>query len=150
MSRLQKVHVASAGTCAVIGGALLGTVGYFLVGPPWLVAGVVVGVAVGALLGHRFAEAADSRGDLGHFQQIYRQTEYYVDGMTWDDYAPAYRLALDGYERRARDPDMAGAELEARWASARGSSRLSWQQAYPAIQHAWRELAECERSPRAA
>lgn len=146
MARLQKVHVLGAGACALAGGVLLGGLGYLPFGPPGLVAGVVAGVALGALLGHRLSESADPRGDLGHFEQIYRRAEYYVEGMTWDDYAPAYGLALDAYARRQRDPELVAAELEADWRSLRGRSRLEWAQAYPAIQHAWRQLSERERA----
>lgn len=146
MSRLQKVHVVGAGIGAVAAAVALGGVGYLPFGVPGLVVGVVIGAAIGAIVGHRTSEAVDPRGDLGHFQQVYRTTEYYADGMGWDDYAPAYQLGLDTFERRRRDPDLTGAELEARWPAVRGASRLEFAQAYPAIQHVWRQLGDRERA----
>ncbi|QCO66704.1 hypothetical protein E5843_00835 [Luteimonas yindakuii] len=148
MSRLQKVHVAGAGIGAIAAGFVMGGIGYLPFGVPGLVVGVVIGAAIGAIVGHRSIEAIDPRGDLGHFQQVYRTTGYYADGMAWDDYAPAYQLGLDTFERRQRDPDLTGAELEARWPAVRGGSRLEFAQAYPAVQHVWRELGQRERALR--
>ncbi len=146
MSRLQKVHVVGAGIGAIAAGFVMGGIGYLPFGVPGLVVGVVIGAAIGAIVGHRSMELADPRGDLGHFQQVYRNSNYYADGMGWEDYAPAYQLGLDSFERRQRDPDLTGAELEARWPAVRGTSRLEFAQAYPAIQHVWRELGQRERA----
>lgn len=143
MSTLKKDHVFSAGGGALAGGAVAGTVGWLLAGVPGFAAGAVAGTVLGAVLGHRAAEAADKRGDLGHFQQIYSTMPYFVSGMTWDDYAPAYRLGLDSYVTRGATPiAQARDALETEWARARGASRLTWAQAEPAVAHAWEELGK--------
>jgi hypothetical protein len=141
MSTLQKDHVVGAGGSALAGGAIGGAVGGLLAGVPGFAIGGVAGTALGAVIGHKTAEARDKRGDLGHFQQIYQAMPYHVDGMTWDDYAPAYRLGLDSYVTRGATPiAQAGEALEAEWARVRDGSRLSWPQAEQAVVHAWSEL----------
>ncbi|NZA26188.1 hypothetical protein H0E84_07295 [Luteimonas sp. SJ-92] len=141
MSILQKDHVLGAGGSAVLGGAVVGGLGFAVGGPPGLVIGVVAGTAAGALIGHRASEAADHRGNIGHFEQIYRQTRYYVADMEWRDYEPAYRLGLDSYRTHGGQPlEDVEAALGARWLNQRGESRLNWEQARDAVAHVWREM----------
>ena len=123
MSTLKKDHILGAGGGAVAGGA--------------------AGAAIGAVLGDRAAESADGRQDLGHFQQLYHTMPYFVDGMEWQDYAPAYRYGLETYRIHGGRPFAeVEAELESGWGRARDTSRLTWAQARSATAHAWRELDE--------
>jgi hypothetical protein len=141
MSTLQKDHVFGAGGSALAGGAVGGAVGGLLAGVPGFALGAAAGGALGAVVGHKAAEARDKRGDLGHFQQIYQAMPYYIDGMAWTDYAPAYRLGLDSYTTRGATPiDQARDALVEEWTRVRGISRLSWPQAEPAVAHVWDEL----------
>lgn len=141
MSTLKKDHVFGAGGSALAGGAIGGAAGGLFAGVPGFAVGAVAGTALGAVFGHKAAEAADRRGDLGHFQQIHQTMPYYIDGMTWDDYAPAYRLGLDSYATRGATPiAQARDALETEWARVGSASRLSWPQAEPAIAHVWSEL----------
>lgn len=143
MSLLQKDHILGTGSATLGGGVIGAVIGGFAGGVPGLTLGAVAGGALGAVVGHRLSEAVDPRGDLGHFEQIYRTMPYYVDDMTWDDYAPAYRYGLDTYATRGGQPLEAAASMLAQdWSRARGVSRLSWEQAQPAVAHAWRELDE--------
>lgn len=146
MSLLQKEHILGAGGCALLGGAAAGGIGFLAGGPPGLVVGVVIGTVAGALFGHRTAESVDSRGDLGHFEQIHTHTRYYVEDFKWRDYEPAYRLGLDSFRSQGgqRFADIEPA-LGARWLKVRGDSRLSWDQARPAVEHVWREMDKTVR-----
>ena len=147
MSTLKKDHILGAGAAAVAGGATGAAVGAVVGGPAGLAVGAVAGGALGAVLGDRAAEAMDKRGDLGHFEQIYRDMPYYVDGMTWEDYAPAYRYGLETWRTHgARAFADAEPELDAGWGRARDASRLGWAQARGAVEHAWRELAQTLQS----
>jgi hypothetical protein len=143
MSTLKKDHILSTGAAATVAGATGAAIGAAVAGPAGLAVGAVAAGALGAVLGERAAEARDKRGDLGHFEQIYRDMPYYIDGMGWDDYAPAYRLGLETW-RTQGGQDFSAAEpvLEADWSRARDASRLTWLQARSAVQHAWRELAQ--------
>ena len=141
MSTLKKDHILGAGAAAVAGGAAGAALGAVVAGPPGLAIGAVAGGALGAVIGDRAAEAADKRDDLGHFQQIHREMPYFIDGMAWDDYAPAYRYGLETYRiHGARVFAEAEAELEQGWGRARDASRLTWLQARSAVEHAWRSL----------
>jgi hypothetical protein len=143
MSTLQKVHILGTGSATLGGGVVGAVIGAIAGGVPGLTLGAVAGGALGAIAGQRLSEAIDPRGDLGHFQQVYRTTPYYVDGMTWDDYAPAYRYGLDTYTTHGGQPlEQAAAALAQDWPRMRGASRLSWDQAQAAVAHAWRELDE--------
>lgn len=135
MGNLKKDHVLGAGTSAVAGGAVGALVGGLVGGPAGAALGAVAGTAAAAVAGHKTAEALDPRGDLGHFEQIHRTMPYYISGMEWSDYAPAYRLALDNH---AASPDLAS--LEATWARDPQGSRLVWSEVVPVIEHTWREL----------
>lgn len=143
MSTLKKDHILGAGSAAVAGGATGAVIGAVVAGPAGLAVGAVAGGALGAVLGNRAAEAADTRLDLGHFQQIHREMPYFIDGMKWDDYAPAYRYGLETYRTRGAQPFVeAEPELEQGWGRARDVSRLTWLQARSAVEHTWRSLDE--------
>lgn len=147
MGTLKKDHVVEAGTAAVAAGATGAAIGAAVAGPVGLALGAAAGGALGAVFGDRAAEARDTRGDLGHFEQIFRGMPYYVEGMAWDDYAPAYRHGLATWRTHgALGFDAAQADLEAGWAAARGDSRLEWAQARGAVEHAWRELAHHDQA----
>lgn len=142
MSLLKKDHILGAGTAAVAGGAAGAAIGAVVAGPAGLALGAAAGTALGAVVGNKAAETTDTRRDLGHFQQIFRTMPYYLDGHDWHDYAPAYRYGLDTYGRYGDQPLTAvESQLQGDWeAAARFGSRLSWVQARPAIEHAWRSL----------
>jgi hypothetical protein len=148
MSTLKKDHILGAGASAVTGGAAGAVVGALVAGVPGMAIGAAAGTAIGAIAGQRASEAVDGRGDLGHFQQIFHTMPYYVSGMTWDDYAPAYRYGLEMHARHAPQPFAESeATLEPGWADARGASRLVWSEAREAAAHAWRSLDEVETRP---
>ncbi|TWH99726.1 hypothetical protein IP90_03034 [Luteimonas cucumeris] len=141
MSTLHKDHILSTGGATLGGGVVGAVIGAVVGGTPGLTLGAVAGGALGAIAGEHLSEAADTRGDLGHFQQVFHTMEYYVDGMTWDDYKPAYRYGLDTYATRGGQPfAQASAQLAQDWPRVRGESRLEWPQAQAAVAHAWREL----------
>ena len=154
MSILKKDHIVGTGGGALAGGVTGAAIGAAVAGPPGMAVGGVIGVALGATAGDRIAEGRDRRENLGHFQQIYQSMPYYRAGHDWHDYAPAYRYGLETYEEHGHQP-FADAEssLQGAWeANARFGSRLTWLEARPAIEHAWRSLDEAlglsEHEPR--
>ena len=136
---LKKDHILGSGSAALAAGAAGAAIGGMLGGPAGVAVGAAAGGALGAVAGHRASEARDPTGALGHFQQIYWKMPYYVDGHDWHDYAPAYRYGLDTWDRhQGRTLAEVESELQGGWESAqRFGSRLQWQQARPAIEHAW-------------
>jgi hypothetical protein len=144
MSTLKKNHVLGAGSAALAGGAAGAAIGAVVAGPAGLAVGAAAGGALGAVYGNRASEAADPRDDLGHFQQIFKTMPYYVSGHAWHDYAPAYRYGLDTWPaHRGQSLDAVESQLQGGWESAaRFGSQLQWQQARPAVAHAWQSLQE--------
>ncbi len=151
MSDIKKDHVLPAAGGAVAGGAAGAAIGAVVGGPVGLVVGAVAGGAAGAVFGDRAAQAAAEREELGHFEQIHREMPYYIDGMSWDDYRPAYGYGLETFRTHGgRAFAEAEADLEAGWGRARDASRLAWPQARGAVEHAWRELSTALRTRGAA
>lgn len=72
------------------------------------------------------------------FMAVYRDATYFSSGREWTDYAPAYGLGRDLYERHplARFEDL-DAGLESNWEAVRATSRLAWVEARGAVEHAW-------------
>lgn len=142
MSTLKKDHILGAGGTGLLGGAIGGAIGWFSAGPLGMGLCAAAGGALGAVLGNRAAEAADQREDLGHFQQIFKSMPYYVHGLDWHDYAPAYRYGLETHARhRGQALEQVESQLQGGWeAAAHFGSRLQWTQARPAVAHAWASL----------
>jgi hypothetical protein len=144
MSILRKDHIVGAGSAGLAAGAAGAAIGAAVAGPPGMAVGGIVGVALGATAGDRIAEARDRRENLGHFQQIFQSMPYYTAGHDWHDYEPAYRFGLDSYSSHgAQQFAQVQSTLEGQWeANARYGSRLTWIEARPAVEHAWRSMDE--------
>jgi hypothetical protein len=149
MGNLKKDHILGAGSAALAGGAAGAAIGGMISGPAGIAVGAAAGGALGAVAGNRASEKADPRADLGHFQQMFRTMPYYVSGLDWHDYAPVYRYGIETWNANRGIPfDRMESQLQGGWeAAARFGSRLQWQQARPAIEHAWQSLAEAEADP---
>lgn len=84
--------------------------------------------------------AAISSADDAYWQAQYRDEPYYSSSRSYDDYAPAYRLA---HQRRARSGgsyDASEGDLASEWERAKGVSRLTWLEARQATRAAWNRL----------
>ena len=73
-----------------------------------------------------------------HWRTAYGTRDYVIAGMEYDDYEPAYRL---GVEMADRHGNKKFAEVEPaladEWLAVQGRSRLSWQQARPAVKEGY-------------
>jgi hypothetical protein len=149
MGNLKKDHILGAGSAALAGGAAGAAIGGMLAGPAGIAVGAAAGGALGAVVGNRASEKADPREDLGHFQQIFHTMPYYVSGLDWHDYAPAYRYGIETWKaNRGCALAQVESQLQGGWeAAARFGSQLDWQQARPAIEHAWQSLSDAELRP---
>ena len=146
MGHLNKDHVLGAGSAALAVGAAGAAIGGLVAGPAGVAVGAAAGGALGAVAGHKTAEKIDTREDLGHFQQIFHTMPYYVDGMDWHDYAPAYRYGIQSWRaNRGQAIEALETQLHGGWEqAARFGSRLEWREARPAVAHAWQSLSEHE------
>ena len=95
----------------------------------------------GGLAGKAVAEHYDPTIEDVYWRENFERQPYYQKGMTYDDYAPAYRL---GWESRGRYTgakfDDIDADLARDYDNSRGKSRLSWDHAKHATRDAWHRV----------
>ncbi len=74
--------------------------------------------------------------DSDFWRDRFPSEPYTVDTDRFEDYEPAYRL---GYELRSNigDFDLHEPDIQERWDSVKGNSRLSWEVARDAVRSAW-------------
>ncbi|HEX2253567.1 MAG TPA: hypothetical protein VHQ65_09905 [Thermoanaerobaculia bacterium] len=107
--------------------------------------GALVGGAVGAVAGgaagHGVAERIDPTVEDSYWRDTWRHRDYTKsERFSYDeDYRPAYRYGWESRARHAGRPwdDKLETELSSGWDSARGTSRLTWDDARPATRDAW-------------
>lgn len=132
-------HPVGTGLGAAAGGVAAGAAaGTMAAGPVGTVVGAAVGAVVGGLAGKAVAEKLDPTVVDTHWRGRYDQEPYFQTGLTYDDYAPAYRL---GAQARRSRPDARFEDVEAALAgeypALRGESRLAWEKARPAVRASW-------------
>ena len=131
-------HPVGTGLGAAAGGAAAGAAAGTVAGPVGTVVGAAIGAVAGGLVGKAAGEAVDPTIEDAFWSRQYQQEPYYEDGLSYADYAPAYRT---GYEARSRfsDRDFAEVEgdLEATYERSKGPSRLDWPRAKLATRAAW-------------
>lgn len=79
------------------------------------------------------------------WQRTYWQERYYEEELDYEDYAPAYCVGYAGCAQYGGDFIDAERCLWANWERIKGDSRLSPQQALPAIRAAWDRLVRLRR-----
>lgn len=79
------------------------------------------------------------------WQRNYWQERYYQDDFEYEDYAPAYCVGYAGCAQYGGEFKDAERCLRANWERIKGDSRLSPQQALPAIRAAWDRLVRLRR-----
>jgi hypothetical protein len=76
--------------------------------------------------------------DAGYWNQQFTREPYFLEGDSYDDFDPAYRL---GYNARRQHPELGFDRLETQlqreWAASKGLSRLDWSRARHAALRAW-------------
>ena len=131
-------HPVGTGLGAIAGGAATGAAVGTVAGPVGTLIGTAAGAIVGGLAGKGVAEHFDPTAEEAYWSKQYEREPYYEKGLTYDDYAPAYRL---GYESRARYAgrtfDSVDADLARDYESRRGKSKLEWSRAKQASRAAW-------------
>ncbi|MDB5800146.1 MAG: hypothetical protein JWL63_1085 [Rhodocyclales bacterium] len=131
-------HVVGAGLGAAAGGIAAGAAIGTVAGPVGTAVGAAVGAVLGGLGGKAVAENFDPTIVDDHWRDRYDAEPYYADGMSYDDYSPAYQL---GAQTRLESPESSFDELEddiaAQYDEVRGESRLEWEQARHAARASW-------------
>jgi ElaB/YqjD/DUF883 family membrane-anchored ribosome-binding protein len=81
--------------------------------------------------------AAIPSADDAYWRTKYRDEPYYSSSRSYDDYAPAYRLAHHRRLQSGGSYDASEGQLARDWESAKGVSRLTWLEARQATRAAW-------------
>ena len=134
-------HPVGTGLGAAAGGAVAGAAAGAVGGPIGAVVGGAVGAVVGGLAGKGVAEGINPTNEDAYWKDNYSTEPYYVEGRTYDDYAPAYRTGYEGRTRYAgRSYSEIEGDLERDYAANRGNGRLEWQDARDATRAAWHRV----------
>jgi uncharacterized protein (TIGR02284 family) len=137
ISKEPGSHPVGTGLGAAAGGAAAGAAAGLVGGPVGAVAGAVIGAVAGGLGGKAAAEAVNPTAEEAHWRENYQREPYYQSGRSFDDYGPAYRLGVNGYNESDGNFDESESRLETNWESSRGGSSLSWPEASAASRAAW-------------
>jgi hypothetical protein len=132
-------HPIGVGVGAAAGGIAAGAAaGTVAAGPVGTVVGAAVGAIVGGLGGKAVAEHFDPTVEETYWRGNFENEPYYREGMTYDDYAPAYRLGGEASEQYGDVPfEHIEGDLAENYRSSRGESRLEWDHAKDATRAAW-------------
>ena len=135
-------HPIGTGIGAAAGGIAAGAAaGTLAAGPVGTVVGAAIGAIAGGLGGKAIAEHYDPTIEEGHWKGNYESEPYYQSGMTFDDYAPAYRLGGESSSRSAGQSfDDVEEDLAGQYDDLRGDSRLEWDDAKHATRAAWNRV----------
>jgi len=138
-----------AGTAGAIGGAVAGTVVGIAAGPLGSLVGAVGGAVLGGALGASSGSGPmiDLVAEEAWWREHHVERPGLAEGMTYEDYEPAYRYGIQRYVHSggAREWQDVETEMASGWDEAKGTSRLTWDQARSAVHDAWDRL----RQPRA-
>lgn len=131
-------HPVGTGLGAAAGGMAAGAAAGAVAGPVGAVAGAAIGAVVGGLAGKAAGEAVDPTVEDAFWSRQYAHEPYYENGLTYSDYAPAYRT---GYEARSRYAGRRFNEVEGdlrtSYERSKSSSKLGWDKARLATRAAW-------------
>lgn len=139
---------APVATGGAVAGAVAGALGGVAAGPlgsaVGAAAGALAGAAAGAATGH--GAEIDTREYEAYWREHFAQRPYVRAGARYEDYQDAYRFGIREYARtdHPRTWDEMADTLGLRWDATRGDSRLSWEEAEPAVRDAWERMRDPE------
>ncbi len=136
-------HPVGTGLGAVAGGAAAGAAVASVAGPVGTVIGAAAGAVAGALAGKGIAKMVDPTAEEAYWRENYSSRPYVTSGATFDEYGPAYRYGVDNYGRyEGRSFEQAEPELMRDWDGAKGTSKLTWENAKHAARDSWQRLSD--------
>ena len=79
--------------------------------------------------------------DDPYWQQHFMRQPFFIDGLAFEDYAPAFRMG----QTRQRDDTLfedVQCRLCTEWDDVKGRSRLTWHEARHAVRAAWERATQ--------
>lgn len=140
-------HPVGTGIGAAGGGAAGAAIGA-MGGPVGVAVGAAVGAVIGGLAGKGVAESIDPTIEDAYWRENHKG-EPDEEGSSYEDYAPAYRLGYEGYDKnRGRRFDEVEGDLKETWMQTQDRSRLSWDKAHRAARAAWERVERAQSGDR--
>lgn len=131
---------AGAVAGAVAAGAAAGTLA---AGPIGTAVGAALGAVAGGLAGKGIAEMIDPTVEDRYWKDNYSSRSYVPSGASFNDYGPAYRYGYETYPKyHGRTFDEVEPELSRDWERAKGSSRLTWNEAKYATKDSFKRVGD--------
>lgn len=131
-------HPIGTGVGAAAGGMAAGAAVGTVAGPIGTLVGAAAGAVIGGLAGKAVGEMVDPTVEDAYWRKNYAGESYYQSGLTYDDYAPAYRTGYTGRSQYAgRKFDEVERDLETSYNRSKGTSKLGWDKAKHASRAAW-------------
>jgi hypothetical protein len=131
-------HPVGTGAGAAGGAAAGAAIGTAVGGPVGTLVGGAAGAIAGGLAGKGAAEAVNPTREDEYWRENYRTRPYVGDNSRYEEYQPAYRVGWEtAAENRGRKFDEVEPDIQRRWSSSRGDSRLEWDDARNAARDAW-------------
>jgi hypothetical protein len=139
-------HPIETGVGAALGGAAAGALAGAVGGPVGAIAGAIVGGGVvGGLAGKGVGELIDPTTEDKWLRDYYGSVKNAPAGYTHENYRPAYqygiRSANDFSGRRYEEVED---DLRSGW----DEEAMTWDEARPAVRHAWDKWASFDRAQR--
>lgn len=143
ISGAPGAHPVGTGVGAVAGAAAAGALAGSVAGAVGTLVGAVAGAVAGGLAGKKVAEIIDPTAEEAYWRENYSSRPYVARGATYDDYAPAYRYGIDNYRRfEGHTFEQSESELMRDWERAKGTSKLTWDNAKHATRDAWQHISD--------
>ncbi len=138
LSGATGAHPLGTGAGALSGGVAGAAVGTAMAGPVGAVIGAAVGAISGGLAGKSAAEAVNPTAEIEFWKESFVREPYYVQGRTFEYYAPAFRAGWEGRVRNdGRTFEEAEAGLKAEYDRGRVEMDPEWHEVRPAARSAW-------------
>ena len=141
ISGTPGAHPLGTGAGAASGGVAGAAVGTVVGGPIGAVIGAAVGAVAGGLAGKSAAEGINPTAEELFWKETYVRESYYVEGKTYEYYAPGFRAGWEGRVRHdGRTFEHAEADLKTSYDFAKSELDPSWQDVRPAARAAWNRV----------
>ena len=138
---------AGAATGAVIGTAVGGPIGTAIGG----VIGAIAGGIGGGYAGNEIAHAIDPEAEDSFWASSYSSRPYVGKNTSYTQYRPAYRYGVSAATRvEGKTFEEVEADLRKGWGHSHGKSRMSWEDARPAVRDAYDRVLGRHREHRTA
>ena len=134
-------HPLGTGAGAASGGVAGAAIGMAVGGPIGSAIGAAVGAVAGGLAGKSAAETVNPTAEEIFWRETYIREPYYVQGRTYEYYAPGFRAGWEGRVRYdGRTFEGVEPELMAEYSLIKTELDPPWQEVRPAARAAWNRV----------